>query len=220
MFGLGFGAAQASEPVVLAHVVWSKTPSWEDVAKAFAGTPAGEAGRVVLQCQLNGDGALRACALAPGASAGDQTVQAARRLIPRFRVNMDTLTIPDLDPLRIRVAFEAPAPGASSPPPIVSPDWTKVLPEASVQEVFPARAADAGVTTGRASLDCVVNGSGAMTECQVKSEEPPDMDFGLAAMRVASAMAVSTWTDEGFPAEGAHVKFAIRLNKAGSPPAS
>ncbi len=84
--------------------------------------------------------------------------------------------------------------------------------------VFPAKATAAGVATGNAALDCIADAKGMMTACQVVQEQPEGMGFGQAAALVAPAMEVNPWTDEGRPAEGAHVKFALRLNNSDPAP--
>ncbi len=91
------------------------------------------------------------------------------------------------------------------------PDWlTTVSPGA---EVFPAEAAKAGLATGRAVLDCLGDPAGKLTGCQVVSEEPSGMGFGAAALTTAAAVSINPWTTTGEPADGAHVVFAIRINK-------
>ncbi len=52
-----------------------------------------------------------------------------------------------------------------------------------------------------------------MTACQTIEETPENMDFGKAAALVAAVMETNPWTEEGRPAEGAHVKFALRINQ-------
>lgn len=205
----GVGIARAA-PIVLDHITWLETPNWAETKEAFAG--AGAADRVTMVCRLNDTGTLRACS-PERSGASSAAVRAAEALIPHFRADVNSLAVESLAPLRVRIAFRAP--DAAGPGTIDKPAWTQALPVGLKQKVFPAKAADAGVASGRAVLECVANGSGAMTDCQVKSEEPPNMDFGPAAVRVAGAMVMSAWTDDGLPAEGSHVTFAIRLNKAG-----
>lgn len=106
----------------------------------------------------------------------------------------------------------APPTAGGFPGLLKNPDWVHSVAADEVQQVFPPKAADAGLKTGRAVLDCVADAHGMMTACQVVSEDPAGMDFGPAALRVASVMGVNPWTDDGLPAEGAHVKFAVRLN--------
>jgi protein TonB len=49
---------------------------------------------------------------------------------------------------------------------------------------FPAKAQAAGVT-GTASLDCLVEEGGWLTDCRVMSEEPIGFDFGATALAMA-----------------------------------
>lgn len=49
---------------------------------------------------------------------------------------------------------------------------------------FPAKAQAAGVS-GKASLDCLVEPGGWLTDCRVASEEPTGWDFGATALGMA-----------------------------------
>ncbi len=97
---------------------------------------------------------------------------------------------------------------------LTKPDWTRQLDPSKAYELFPEKAAAASLTTGRATVDCVVGPKGRLTQCRASSEQPAGMDFGRAAEAIASALSVSAWTMEGRPAEGAHVRFAVRVNQS------
>jgi len=208
---VGVPTAQAKGPVVLSQVVWAQTPSRSDVAEAFAAVSARPGDSVALVCRINVYGDLSDCNAEPGGSNADGVARAALRLARQFRVDLDPLGAADIYQLRVRLVVQAPAP--AGPHVITSPEWIRTLSADKVQQTFPPKAADAGLKTGRAVLDCVADAHGMMAACQVLSEDPAGMDFGPAAVRVASAMGVSPWTDDGLPAEGAHVKFAVRLNR-------
>jgi hypothetical protein len=208
---VGVPTAQAKGPVVLSQVVWDKTPSREDVAEAFAAASARAGDKVALVCRINFEGRLGGCDVEADAQSADNVARTARRLARQFRVDLDALGPLELSALRVRLVIQAPDP--TGPDAITSPEWIRSLSADEIQEVFPPKAADAGLKTGRAVLDCVADAHGMMTACQVSSEDPAGMDFGPAAVRVASAMGVNPWTEDGEPAEGAHVKFAVRLNR-------
>jgi len=208
---VGVPTAQAKGPVVLSQVAWAKTPSRADVVEAFATASARPADRVALVCRINVYGDLANCAADPGGTNADSAVRAALRLARQFRVDLDPLGAADIYQLRVRLVVQAPDP--AGPRAIASPEWMRTPSADKIQEIFPPKAADAGLGTGRAVLDCVADAGGMMTACQVLSEDPASMDFGPAAVRVASIMGVNPWTEDGEPAEGAHVKFAVRLNR-------
>ncbi len=208
---LGVPAAQAKGPVVLPQVIWAKAPSSADVDKAFADASARPGAKVPLICRITFDGRLSSCDVEAGAQSAGGAARAARELARLFSVDLDPLGGANINQLRVRLVVRAPDP--AGPHTITSPEWIRTLSADKVQEIFPPKAADAGLKTGRAVLDCVADGQGMMTACQVLSEDPAGMDFGLAAVRVASSMGVNPWTKDGEPVEGAHVKFAIRLNR-------
>ncbi len=93
------------------------------------------------------------------------------------------------------------------------PDWVEGGDPAKLRELFPAKASAAGLATGRAVLDCIARQDGRMTSCQVTSEDPPSMGFSDAALKLAAMMALAPKGQDGKSVEGAHVRFAVRINK-------
>ncbi len=110
---------------------------------------------------------------------------------------------------------------AAQPAPKVidDPQWVQAGAPEGLGDLFPARAKAAGLSTGRARLDCVADRDGRMTGCAVLSEDPVGMGFGEAALTLAATMAIAPRTADGQSVEGAHVRFAVRVNKAEAPAA-
>ena len=73
---------------------------------------------------------------------------------------------------------------------------------------------------GRAILDCSVTRTGRLQGCTVKSETPPGMGFGAAALRVAPLYRMTARAGE-VDLEGSRISFAIRFRyAAATPPAT
>ena len=113
--------------------------------------------------------------------------------------------------LRINLAIHFTPPGPAERRVIDQPEW--ISSGESNGDLFPNKAARAGLATGRAVLDCIADTAGRMTGCQVTLEDPAGMDFGAAAVKTTAAVRINRWQANGEPADGAHVVFAVRLNK-------
>ncbi len=105
--------------------------------------------------------------------------------------------------------------GAEVQPRVIEdPDWVQAGDPAKFGNLFPTKAMAAGLATGRVVLECIADGEGHMTGCQVRSEEPSAMGFADAALKLASTMAIAPKDQDGQPVKGARVRFAVRINKA------
>ncbi len=203
---------------VTANWPWAQAPSWGQVDAAYPSRARdkGIAGRALLRCSLKPDGRLKDCGVLDETPGNMGFGPAALSLSRLFQAPAPTEDPRTLSQLRINLSFQF-APRGSTTPYLTRLDWTKELQADAVFEAFPAKAADAGLTTGRATVDCAVAATGALVNCATVNEDPVDMDFGATAPKIAEQLAINPWTEDGLPAEGAHVKFAIRFNKAGGP---
>ncbi|MFC7380360.1 hypothetical protein [Brevundimonas sp. GCM10030266] len=103
---------------------------------------------------------------------------------------------------------------------VVNPNWGETL---SLD--FPATALEAGVSRGRAAIDCAIRPDGGLTDCRVTEETPGDLGLGRLTLDAASRARVNNLDPEG-PGD-LRVKFAanfvapppaVRFENAGAPP--
>jgi hypothetical protein len=192
---------------------WLAAPTAGDVAAAFPKSAIGkaESGHVVLRCGLNGRGDLHDCETVSEIPEGQGFDAAARSLVKHFRVMTDPKT-DHYDDLRIDVPFDFRDPSQAAPAvEIHDPLWlTRLTPE-SAAAAYPQAAIKADVKTGAATVACTTVHSGALTDCAVESEEPADLGFGAAALKIAAVMKMSPWTSQGAPVDGMKIRIPIRL---------
>ena len=207
----GGGAKYVTRPI------WIEAPTRAQVAAAYpAGLKAsGGKAQVQLDCGLDAAGRTTGCTVAAEEPKGGGAGRAAMTLARSFR------TEPTLGPsgtsvrgarVRIPVTF-APSLLAGEVQQIARPEWGR-LPEATaVASGFPAKAKAAGVQGGGATLDCRVQAGGRIADCSVLRETPAGMDFGQAALALAPSFAMSAWTSDGRPVDGARVRIPVRYQE-------
>ena len=103
-----------------------------------------------------------------------------------------------------------PAPEPARPAVITNPDWLRQPSGDDIARYYPSRAQTLG-REGRATIRCQVTASGTLTGCSVTSEDPSDMGFGDAAMRMSRLFKMRPKTNDGRPVEGASVTIPIRF---------
>jgi protein TonB len=64
---------------------------------------------------------------------------------------------------------------------------------------------------GKASISCMVNAKGTLENCSVVSEDPPDMGFGDAAMKMTKLFKMRPATKDGQPVNGQSVRIPLRF---------
>ena len=220
--GAGFGPARGPDagaidalsrrmPVI---VIWDAVPSHDQLAQAWpAGAGDAAFGHVVLRCGVKPDGALKACEKISEEPRGRGFIAASRTLLPAFRMRVSGLDAKVIGKIDVNVPIHFTSPEAEIADRLLAkPEWTRQLAPDQVHALFPDKAADAGLTTGRATVECRVGALGQLTGCRALDEAPAGMDFGPAGVRIASVLAVSAWTPDGMPAEGARVRFGVRIN--------
>ena len=213
-FPVSFSANRDSERGRdLLHITrWAAAPTQEEVAGAFPREATGRSprGHVVLGCATGGSGNLFDCVVLTESPAGAGFGTAAKSLSGRFRLLTNTETDQASDLLvLVPIDFSDPT-GRQPPADVPDPLWTKSISALAAQN-FPRAAAAAGVNEGDVSLECTATHAGALTDCSVAEENPPNFGFGAAAKTIAGSLGVNPWTAQGTPIDGATIRVPIRF---------
>lgn len=212
------GAAQFGDSLsALSNAPWLTAPVAAEMAAAWPKqAPADlQEAKVRLSCGFQPGGALGPCTVLSEEPPGLGFGVAALTLGSRFHLRSA------LDPavlkktrLILPITFENPVHSRQSPELLPQPNWVTFVDQGRMIELYPDKAADAGVKTGRGVVDCTVAAGGTLTGCTVESEDPPGMGFGEAAVAVLASFTVNPWTDDGHPVDGAKVHVPVRMNEA------
>jgi protein TonB len=200
---------------------WLKAPSAADVSAAYPAAAVAKAphGHVVLRCGFNKrDATLTSCEAVTEAPLGKGFARSALALSKQFQGRPGLLPPQKLGATYINLAIDFQPPSLQNRY-INQPDWTRTLNPAHAAALFPARAVDAKLVKGQATVDCLIDEVGGLTQCQVAREAPTGLDFGLSAITAAQAMRVNLWTRDGAPTPGAHIRLPMTLVYAGDTPA-
>jgi TonB family protein len=84
---------------------------------------------------------------------------------------------------------------------LTQPDWATAPTGAELGQLYPDRAQRLGVE-GAATVGCVVQLDGSLTDCQVISEAPQGYGFGAAAVKAAGRFRMRPATRDGEPVVG------------------
>ena len=205
---------------VIFKAIWAEAPTFADVEAAWPAS-AGDLpeGLGVVRCRVQSDGRLTNCGIAGQTPWGSPFGGAARTLAEKFRVRLTPeeakeFTVADLT---ISVRFFNPATPQGKSRRIVRPEWTRTINPEKIVALYPAAAADQGITSGIGVADCLVAPDGTLTDCRVARESPEGVGFGAAAVAVASITQMNPWSPEGRPSHGVRLKLPINFSLAPEP---
>lgn len=122
----------------------------------------------------------------------------------------DSLTLTFDQPVEKPVVNTPPAVQPDPPAVITRPSWSRQPSGDQLMRAYPRRALEAGVA-GSASLNCLVQANGSVSDCQVTAETPGGYGFGRAAQSVSRYFRINPRTVNG-AAEGSRVAIAMRFN--------
>lgn len=207
----------------LSNAPWLAAPLATDVAAAWPGSAPRDLreAQVRLSCGLQPDGLLGPCTILseepPGLGFGPAALALTHRFQLRGDMNPDVLKKARVI---LPVTFENPAMSRQTPERLTQPNWVTYIDQDRMTQLYPAKAADTGVKTGRGVVNCTVAAGGKLTGCTVESEDPPGLGFGESAVAVLASFTVNPWTDDGHPVDGSLVHLPVRMNEAEPAPAA
>jgi TonB family protein len=204
---------------VLSTPIWAQVPALSEVDGAF---PPDEVGKVdlahiVLRCSIRRTGELYACDTDTANPRRPDFTRAAQRLVKDFKLDIASYGDVRYWEALVDVPITLIAPGKAADSEITDPTWVRSIDPNKAQALFPDAAASAGVKTGRAIVDCMVDHSGHLSACKAVSETPAGLGFGEAAIQIANVLQLNPWTLQGRPVDGDHIRLPLRLNFAPTP---
>ena len=198
--------------------IWASAPTFEDMAAAWPEKAKGESGHVSMRCGFTREGTLRRCEVLTEMPRGQGFGKAARTVLAsRFRLRMSPDAADRVSKAHVNLAVQFTNPSFQTPRAILQPRWITQLDPAKVQAIYPAKAADAGVKSGKGFADCAISADGHLVDCKPSGAAPDGLGFAEAAVQVASVMQMNPWTDGGGPVDGARIRLPVAFNLAPAP---
>ncbi|WGM37192.1 energy transducer TonB [Caulobacter sp. NIBR1757] len=199
---------------LITNPVWAAAPSLEEMTAAWPADRQGDEAVVVLRCTMRRSGELEQCRAVNDAD--KVLVGAARTLSERFRVRLtpeDARRAVRAD-VFVSLRFFNPAGASGQERRVRAPEWIVTPEEKVVQAVYPDRAVEAGIFSGRGVADCLVAPDGTLADCRVAAERPDDAGFGEAAAQVAGQLRLNLWSQDGRPTAALRIRLPIDFNQA------
>lgn len=206
----------------LTNAPWRTAPLAADVAAAWPKAAPAELpeAKVRLSCSFTPEGTVSPCSVLSEEPAGFGFGAAALALTSRFHMLASAdASAQSKARLILPITFENPALASQAPAHLAKPNWVTFIDQGRMTELYPAKASQARVKTGRGVVACVVAPGGGLTSCTVQSEDPAGLGFGESAIQVLASFTANLWTDDGHPVDGATVLVPVRMNEAEPDPA-
>jgi len=212
------GATQPTDVALVPTPIWTKAPSFSDMAASDRQMAGGETGYATTRCSVDSLGRLGFCTAQPGANAS--LARAALFLSEQFTVKFEPSEFASGKAFLVdtKIHFIDPNGDDFKDRRLVSPDWLIGLDPPTLKALFPTAATIKGVTKGRGMAECTVGSDGALGECQGVSGEPDGLGFAEAAVKAASSMRMNLWTLDGGPVEGARVRIPVVFDNSSAQP--
>jgi TonB family protein len=199
--------------------VWSAAASFDDLAAAYPAKAGGLEGYGVAHCQVVRTGAeagaLKSCTVIKEDPHGHDFGRAAVALAAKFRLSPAALpSAPPGDPLWVDVPVRFPPAADANDRTVRAPVWlTNINAATAGPSLFPLKALEQGLKTGRGTARCTVGPDGALTDCAPDAAQPEGMGFSEAVVKLAPMMKVNLWSADGAPVRGGVVRlpFDFRL---------
>jgi hypothetical protein len=204
---------------VIQTPVWSRAPSFADVAAAYPAGAGGVDGSATLFCRFGSAGVLEGCEVTSEAPGGRGFGAAALSLAAKFTVSVDPAWSMGRDRFAVEIPIALPNPAGAviRDRLITNPVWLTKFSPVAAAAYFPTAAADQGLSTGRGVAECKVEADGALRDCRGVSAQPEGAGFAEAAVKAAASLRMSVWTKDGGPVDGATVRVPIRLTVGDTP---
>ena len=209
----GVGGFSPPTKKSLANVTWVSAPSYDDVAAAYpakAGTKQ-IGGRVTLNCFFKAEGRIGGCDTVMEEPKGEGFASAAKVLAKGFvgpaklSDGGSTLGVATQIPFTFAVEMLD-----ANKRVIGKPQWRALPTGDQFAGGYPAAAKKAGIKTAKVVMSCSVGAEGKVENCVAASEQPAGLGFGEAAVALATAFQVTSWTAEGLPTIGGKIRVPIR----------
>lgn len=215
------GSVNARRIEVVTEPVWEQAPDFAELMAAWPERATADFGHVAMRCRITSEGRLGRCEVLTETPVRQGFADAARKVLaPKFRMRVSPDTAEKIDGAYVNLPVRFVNPADPAPPSIVKPKWITQLDPEQVAAVYPAQAAEAGITTGRGVADCVVAADGGLSDCKPAGEEPEGYGFAQSAVLVASVMRMNPWSDGGGPVDGVRLRLPITFNLAPETPAA
>lgn len=209
---VGFSRS-APDSRLLKSLVWVGTPSPDALRTAYSRLGGGASdGLAIFRCHVSASGALEACRTL--SSTGGRGVEgAARGLLGDFQASPS----PKVDTF-VDVAIHL-WPCLSAAPatrPLSRVEFDVLDERFKAKTHLPRRAVEAGLRSGWATVDCMINAQGAPEACRASAEERPDLGLGVQAVAALSDMRIGTWNRQGETTVGRPFKMTVVLQGQGA----
>jgi hypothetical protein len=198
--------------------IWTSAPSFEDMKAAWPAGAKGDVGHVSMRCRLTREGTLHYCDVLTETPSRKGFGKAARTIVAsKFRMRIDPASVDKVSKAYVNLAVHFNNPASNTPRAVVEPKWITGVDPAKVQSIYPPKAADAGVKSGKGFVDCTVAKDGHLADCKPAGAAPEGLGFAEAAVQVASVMQMNPWTDGGGPVDGVRIRLPVAFNLAPTP---